>query len=103
MTTDRKRLSGAAAVTAVAAALTYVVMLLLGPAYLMPGGMVAQLVHVDNLAMILTYFVVPLAGVVFWRRPWWGRWLCLGLLLCNLVMYGLLELESAQVQNLPAP
>jgi hypothetical protein len=37
-------------------------------------------------ALVIVYFGLPLVGVLFWRRPWWVRWVFTGVLLHNLAL-----------------
>lgn len=61
----------------------FLVMQLTGWWYLYPAGLFAQLTDTGPLGIPVIYILAPLFGALLWRRPWWGRWVCLGFLLLN--------------------
>lgn len=80
----RKRVLAAAAVTAVAAGLSRLLFMLTGYFYVVPAAVAGEVTGANvPVSYLLALVLPPLAGVVFWRRPWWVRWACLGVLLHN--------------------
>jgi len=84
---NSKRVLTAAAVTLAAAAVMFLLFIGTGGMlFFIPLAPVFEVIKNVLLAYLLTFVAVPLAGVVFWRSPWWARWACLGVLLCNLAL-----------------
>lgn len=37
---------------------------------------------------LIFHVLLPLAAALLWRRPWWARWIFVGVLLHNLALLG---------------
>lgn len=96
MTVQRRSAVRAGAATAVGALVTFSVIALIGPLFFLPGSLLRAVIPNGDVAMTLTYIVLPLVGFAFWRWPWWGRWICLGFLLSVLAWIVLWHLSSVQ-------
>lgn len=89
---ERKHVLAAAAVTVAAAAAMLVVFMETGFLFFLPLALIAGITRTPVLTYVLPLIAVPLAAVVFWRRPWWVRWAFLGILLHNLGLTVYLQL-----------
>ncbi|WP_156935105.1 hypothetical protein [Pseudonocardia spinosispora] len=61
-----------------------------GLLFFIPLAPLFKVINNTLTAYLLVFVAVPLAGVVFWRTPWWIRWVWLGILLSNLTLMMLL-------------
>lgn len=80
----RKQALAAGLVTVAGAGATLLLFLATGMLFVLPLVPLVAIVGNPGVAYLLMYVAIPLAGVVWWRQPWWARWSCLGVLLCNL-------------------
>jgi hypothetical protein len=74
----------AAAAVAVGTAGAVWLSILAWPLYLLPLTPAVMLLCPLRIAFAVEYLALPLAGIVWWGRPWWARSACLGLLSANL-------------------
>lgn len=88
---DRKQALTAGLVTIAGAGATLLLFLSTGMLFFLPLVPIVAIVRNPGVAYLLIFVAIPLAGVVWWRWPWWGRWAWLGILLANLGLLGYLE------------
>jgi hypothetical protein len=78
-----RRMLAAAAVTVATAGAMWL-SIFAWPLYLLPLMPAMRLRCPLGIAFAVEYLALPLAGIVWWGRPWWARSACLGTLLANL-------------------
>lgn len=89
----RPRILAAVTIMLVSAGLTFLILYLTGPVFFLPAAAVMTLTNHPQIAILTPFVILPLLAVVFWRYPWWVRWIFLGFLLHNIALLAVVELR----------